>query len=208
MPIVGKPLPHITGLKFVQGPEVEVGGPQAGPPQITVVEFWATWCPPCVRSIPHLSDLYQRYSRECNLRVVGITNERNQDAKIARFVADRGTSMAYPVAIDEENSASNLIMRAAGATGIPYCVVAGADGIIVWEGHPMDPAFEKQLQNLVKSAPLAPQEALPPITLSFDELMQLPVKDLKGMLKDRKIDFGDCVEKSDLARRVVERASA
>jgi hypothetical protein len=76
----------------------------------------------------------------------------------------------------------------------------------------MDPAFTSKLQAAAASAGPAPapapaKKAVPPVTLSFDELMTKGVKELKALLAERGVAHADCLEKGDLARRVVERCS-
>ncbi|KAJ3410263.1 hypothetical protein HDV05_003989 [Chytridiales sp. JEL 0842] len=209
-PLIGRTIPPITGLHFVKGEPVKVGHPvPEGKKVVTVVEFWATWCGPCRDSIPVLSKTAQRYSTKA-VDFIGVTNEKDV-SKITAFVNQMGDSMSYPVALDLESSAQREIFAPSGARGIPFAVIIGVEGKVVWAGHPMDPAFEKNLDAQAslaspKTPPKEP-EALPPIKDSLEELMTKSVKELKTILKDRGIDFSDCFEKGDLAKRVVERAS-
>jgi thiol-disulfide isomerase/thioredoxin len=80
--ITGEQSPSITGLTYVQGEEVKLG---EGKP--AVVEFWATWCPPCKASIPHLNELFTKY-QDRGMQFVGITREGED--KVGPFI----TSMA------------------------------------------------------------------------------------------------------------------
>jgi len=63
-----------------------------------VLEFWATWCPPCRASIPHLTELAHKY-KSAGVEFVGITNEPNE-TMIKQFVTRMGAQMDYTVAID------------------------------------------------------------------------------------------------------------
>ena len=76
----------------------------------------------------------------------------------------------------------------------------------------MDPSIEPKLQGAAASAspaapPEPPKRALPPVTDGFEELMTKSVRDLKALLTERGVAHADCLEKADLARRVVERCS-
>jgi peroxiredoxin len=61
-----------------------------------VLDFWATWCGPCVREIPHLNRLYNETSRD-DLMIIGISDEN--EATLKSFVAGKGVN--YPVASEK-----------------------------------------------------------------------------------------------------------
>src|SRR6202051_1011867 len=60
-----------------------------------LVEFWATWCPPCRKSIPHLNEIYSKYKGK-GLQIVGITDE--DKATVQKFL--KQIPMDYNVAIN------------------------------------------------------------------------------------------------------------
>ena len=69
-----------------------------------VVEFWATWCPPCVASIPHLTKLQKKHK---NIVVMGVAgSERAGKEPLEAFVKKQGSKMAYTVAYDSDRSMS------------------------------------------------------------------------------------------------------
>lgn len=110
------------------------------PDKVYVVEFWATWCGPCIGSIPHLSELQAR--NEDDLVVIGVSNE--DVATIEKFLErendgktfDEITS-GYWLTTDPDGSTSDAYMRAAGQGGIPTAFIVGKTGEIEWIGHPM-----------------------------------------------------------------------
>ena len=97
-----------------------------------IIEFWATWCPPCRRSIPHLSALQKKY-KEKGLVVVGISREDLGTVK--KFVATQ-EDMDYNVGVDTDGAAYKKYME--GVQGIPHAFVVDKQGIVVWSGHPME----------------------------------------------------------------------
>jgi thiol-disulfide isomerase/thioredoxin len=104
------------------------------PGKVYVVEFWATWCQPCRKSIPHLTELAKKYADR--VVFVGVSNE--DVATVKPFVADQGDQMAYNVAVDTAGKVINGYMAAFGQGGIPTAFIVDAAGKVVWLGHPMD----------------------------------------------------------------------
>ncbi|KAJ3116201.1 hypothetical protein HK100_001130 [Physocladia obscura] len=134
-PKLGVSVAPISGLKFIKGASCPVPTPK----KVTVIEIWATWCGPCVRTIPHLSQIANRFKDSVSF--VGITQESlNDEAKIVAFVEKMGDKMDYCVAIDGLGE-SRVVMKDSAGLGIPHVIVIGADGKMKWAGHPMKAAF-------------------------------------------------------------------
>jgi len=93
-----------------------------------LLEFWATWCPPCRESIPHLNELHAKY-KDRGLVIIGATDE--PASVIRKFQKD--TPMDYAVATDSGGKLNEKM----GVDGIPHAFLADASGKIVWNGHPM-----------------------------------------------------------------------
>lgn len=74
------------------------------PGRVYVVEFWATWCPPCIKTIPHLGGIQRKYAN--TLTVVGVNAdgllgvEGNVD-KVHDFMKRHGKEMQYTVAMED-----------------------------------------------------------------------------------------------------------
>lgn len=131
--LVGKPLPALKGLDFIKANPNIKGKP-------AIVEFWATWCPPCRESIPHLNAIYDKYQKQ-GLEVIGISNESKPVVK--KFIET--TPMKYHVAIDEGSKYSKPF----DIEGIPHAFLVDKSGKIVWEGHPME-LEESAIEKLLK----------------------------------------------------------
>jgi thiol-disulfide isomerase/thioredoxin len=141
---VGDALPSFGGLTFVKGAPVDgLGDADAAGDRVLVVEFWATWCGPCRRSIPHLSKLQGKY-RGKKAVFVGVTRE-DRDV-VLPFVDEMGDKMAYAVALDSGEEAQERVSKPLGVRGIPHAVVVNHHNVIVYSGHPMDGAFERALK--------------------------------------------------------------
>lgn len=98
---VGDPAPAIKVAKWFKGQPVETFGEGS----VYVVEFWATWCGPCKKSTPHLSELAKKYDGKA--RIIGVSiweAEKTDHAKrledVGKFVTTMGDKMDYTVAAD------------------------------------------------------------------------------------------------------------
>lgn len=90
-----------------------------------MLDFWATWCGPCKRAIPHMNTFSEKF--EDDLIVIGISTET--EAKVKSMTSPK---MNYYSALDP-SKALNLTY---GIQGIPHVVLIDPDGIVRWEGFP------------------------------------------------------------------------
>lgn len=107
---------------------------------ITVVEFWATWCGPCKVSIPHLTELAHKYKGKVNFVGVSVWERSPEDykTKVPAFVKEYGTKMDYNVATEGPGTyMANNWMKASGSSGIPTAFIVDKQGKVAWIGHPM-----------------------------------------------------------------------
>ncbi len=131
---MGDPAPALE-VQWVKGEPVAA----LAPDQTYVVEFWATWCGPCRKSIPHLSELQKKYEGKATF--IGVSVWERDQAKVAPFVESMGDQMAYRVAMDKvvgkDGKMASAWMQAAGQTGIPAAFIVHK-GTIAWIGHPAE----------------------------------------------------------------------
>lgn len=133
----------LDGLTYVKGDAVTF---EAG--TVTVVEFWATWCPPCKTSIPHLTEVQQQF-KDKGVTIIGISNE--SVATVKSFTEKMGAKMEYTVAVDPDRKVGKGYMEAYGQNGIPTAFVVDAKGSVAWVGHPMD-GLEGVLKQAIAEA--------------------------------------------------------
>eukprot|EP00127_Corallochytrium_limacisporum_P000328 Clim_evm23s11 gene=Clim_evmTU23s11 len=190
------PVYSINDFEVLGGSDAGMPGQLPAPGEVTVLESWATWCPPCRQSIPHLTQMQAKY-RAQNVRVIGITGE---DFNVCEpFVKKMGKQMDYLVLQDESGRFQDLQAQA-GVQGIPHAFVIDRQGKITWSGHPMDPNFE----NAIQTACATPKK-VDPETRSKEELTALSVKELKNILADHNVSAAGCLEKADLVARIDEK---
>jgi peroxiredoxin len=87
-----------------------------------LVDFWATWCPPCVLEIDELNAI-QAELRASGVRILAISIDTLPPEELARWVGEHG--IAYPVALASVDLAS-----AYGADAFPFHVLIGPDGTV------------------------------------------------------------------------------
>jgi len=108
--------------------------------EVYVVEFWATWCGPCKKSIPHLTEVQKEY-KDKKVTVLGVSvwEEKGGLATVVPFVEKMGDKMDYVVAYDgDDGEMARTWMKAAGRQGIPTAFIVDQKGVVAWIGHPLD----------------------------------------------------------------------
>lgn len=111
-----------------------------------VVEFWATWCGPCIESIPHISELAKKYE---DIIFLGISVlEEPKDDNIKKFVEQMGEKMSYRVGYsgNKDGMAATWLIPAL-QDGLPTAYVV-KDGLIQWIGHPTN--LDKVLRQMTE----------------------------------------------------------
>ncbi|MBL8067796.1 MAG: TlpA family protein disulfide reductase [Armatimonadetes bacterium] len=142
----GDKAPAIKVAKYYQGQEIKAF--EKG--KVYVVEFWATWCGPCIESIPHLNDLSLKLKGKAEFVGVNIWDEEDgQDARISGFVKKMAAKMSYRVAVDTpQMDMTSKWMEASYSDGIPTAFIINQEGLVAWIGHPME--IETPLMQVVE----------------------------------------------------------
>jgi thiol-disulfide isomerase/thioredoxin len=147
--------------------------------KVYVLEFWATWCGPCIAAMPHLTELAKENAGK-GLVVIGVTNKDdngNTKESVTKFVdKNKGTKLGYAVAYSDGEENYNAYMEAAGQNGIPCSFVIGKDGKIAYIGHPMnlDDVLPKVLDGTWKGK--ADADALEQREKDFEGVMEAAQK--------------------------------
>lgn len=94
--------------------------------KFVLIEFWATWCPPCRKSIELLNDLHKKFGKD--LVVIGISDETEDAVR-----ALNKPKIEYFSAIDTRARTKKEL----GVFGIPHVIIVEPGGSVVWEGFPL-----------------------------------------------------------------------
>src|SRR5260370_35947666 len=107
--------------------------------QVVLVNFWATWCPPCRTEMPDLESIYKRFTKY-GLIVLAITDE--EAGKVKPFVTEYGVS--YPIVLDPDKS----VHRQYTIEGLPRSFVYDRDGKLV--ARAIDMRTKKQFLEMLE----------------------------------------------------------
>ena len=122
--------------------------------KVYVVEFWATWCGPCIASMPHLAELQKKY-RGRGVQIISVSDETVDEVKdlLLKENEQEGKTFAeitssYSLTTDPDKSVYQDYMDAANQEGIPTSFIVGKTGQIEWIGHPME--LDEPLEAVVE----------------------------------------------------------
>lgn len=145
---IGSKAPELQIAKYVKGDSVQ----QFEEGKVYVVEFWATWCGPCIAAFPHLSELQAEHKDNVQFIGVnvweGVEDQAERIQKVEGFVKDQGDRMSYTVAVENGSAMADTWMKPAGQNGIPAAFIVDGTGTIAWVGHPMN--MDESLESVIE----------------------------------------------------------
>jgi thiol-disulfide isomerase/thioredoxin len=164
---------------------------ELAPGKVYVIEFWATWCGPCVASIPHLATLQDAYA-EKGVTIISVSDEEPQtietflERKADGDATFRDVTKGYCLTTDPDGSVKKDYFEAAGENGIPTAFIVGKTGAVEWIGHPME--MDEPLEKIVAG--------------TWDRAAYLVEKKEMDALAARLAPLGQLLQGDDPARAV------
>ncbi|KAF9984275.1 hypothetical protein BGZ65_000726 [Modicella reniformis] len=154
-PILGTrvdPLVIASKCEYISGPQFQ------GDERVVVLDFWASWCDPCIQAGPEVSLLAEEFQGRVaflginNESIFGITKPTNMDLLIP-FLDEHQEEFRYTMMVDNpEGFAKDAVYKPSGYRGIP-CAVLLVDGIVAYVGSPLE-SFRSVLEQALESVSL------------------------------------------------------
>lgn len=112
--------------------------------QVVLLNFWATWCPPCKAEMPDLDALHREYAASKGFVVVGV-NMEEEAAVVTAFAELRGIS--FPLLLDADSQVSNRLFA---VRSLPTSMIIDREGYIrdAWTGQISKAAMLARLQRV------------------------------------------------------------
>ena len=149
----GNKFPTLAKVKQVINPDAaeEDVGPLPG--EVTLFDFWATWCGPCQGPMKHNQEMLEKHPEWAGkAKIVGISLDNTIDAPRTRVTEKGWTKVSHYWV---SGGWSSNACKAFGISGIPFCVLVDKAGVIQLTGHPNSMDLENNIQLLIKDGTIA-----------------------------------------------------
>ena len=143
--VLGQPAPKLEVEKWLSA-EPDTKG------KFVLIDFWATWCPPCRKAIPELNAFHKKFGEK--LVVIGLSDQSEADVK--KLTTPK---IEYFCAIDTQARTK----KALEVEGIPHVIIMDPQGIVRWEGYPFLEGYELSEKVVQEILDKSAQTNAPPV---------------------------------------------
>lgn len=140
---IGVQAPPLENVVWIKGEPVN----EWAKGHVYLVDFWAPWCAPCIKLMPHNAELAKKHEGSLTVVAVAVWEQPDSETPDA-YVQRVGDDMPFVVANDATGHINQTWMEPLGVEGIPHVVLIDKQGRIAWSGHPMS-GMDKALDAIL-----------------------------------------------------------
>lgn len=112
---------------------------------LTIIDFWATWCKPCISALDNIAEVYPKWQKETGVKLLAISIDDARNVSKVGPLA-KGRDWPYEVYLDTNSD----LRRALNVNNVPHTFLVNKKGEIIWQHNSYSPGDEDELFEILK----------------------------------------------------------